>query len=160
MRKKLLLISLFLCLLSVAFCQNKNAIGLRLGMVQAVSYQHYFTHGFSAELIAGFYRWDPVAFAFAQYQPGEFLNNEKLKLIFGLGGHTGQFEGYKNTAWFDSYDDQQVTHFIAGVDILLGINYDFEEFPVNLSFDVRPALNLHPDVVYWSGVALTGRYVF
>ena len=40
------------------------------------------------------------------------------------------------------------------------IDYFFEEFPLNLSLDFRPAYNLIGHQGYWYGVALSVRYVF
>ncbi|MEA3447826.1 MAG: hypothetical protein U9Q98_05165 [Bacteroidota bacterium] len=56
--------------------------------------------------------------------------------------------------------DQQENYIIHGVDMQFGIDYDFTEFPVNLTLDYRPAFNIAYHVGYWYGIALTVRYVF
>jgi hypothetical protein len=40
------------------------------------------------------------------------------------------------------------------------LEYTFDEVPINLGLDVRPAFNLVGHTGFWADVALSVRYVF
>jgi hypothetical protein len=138
---------------------RQHSLGVRLGILQGVAYQYRPSSQISFEALACMYRYEPMALGFAQYRAPGFLANEKMTLFFGVGAHIAFVSGYKNADWFPDYEAQQIRHFISGVDLQVGINYDFEEFPLNLSLDFRPALNLFGHQGFWHGVALSVRYV-
>jgi len=155
-------IVLILCLISSICIEaqvRQHALGIRLGMLQGISYQYRTTAQFSFEGLGCVYRYDPIVLGFVQYRVPGFLDNDKMSMFFGAGCHFSYLSGYKNTDWFPEYDDQQIRHFISGVDFQIGINYYFEEFPLNLSLDFRPAYNLVGHQGYWYGVALSVRYL-
>ena len=160
MRKLLPIIILLFCCLQIFSQDKKDGLGIRLGIVQGVSFQHKISQAVSFEGVLAMYRYDPATFAFVQYHIPDFLNSKKVSLMFGLGFHILFVEGYKNTDWFPAYQDQQEWHIVAGVDAQLGLNYYFSEFPLNLCLEFRPAYNLLNHQGVWQGVALTVRYRF
>jgi hypothetical protein len=146
-----------------AFCQCKpgqTRLGVRLGIIQGVSYQHYITDNMVLEAIGCLYRYDPALFVFGQYITPYIMPEPQLRFLFSAGVHVGYFEACKNIDWFPDSFDQQEKYLIPGVDLQFGIDYDFTEFPVNLTLDYRPAFNIAYHVGYWYGIALTVRYVF
>jgi len=146
-----------------AYCQcesPQNRLGIRLGIIQGISYQHYFSDHLVFEGIAAMYGWDPALFVFGQYYTPYISSDPQLRFVFAAGTHIGYFEAYKNNQWFPAFLDQQENYIIPGVDLQFGIDYDFTEFPVNLTLDYRPAYNLANHIGYWYGIALTVRYVF
>lgn len=157
------ILALFLAV-SAFFCvcaqENKDAIGIRLGLVQGLTYQHHTTKSISFEGVLSMYRYDPALILFAQYHIPEFLGSEQLSMMFGLGSHAMYVKGYKNSTWYPDYSDQQLSHFVAGVDAQLGLNYYFTEFPLNLCLEFRPAFNLLNHSGLLQGVALSARYRF
>lgn len=138
---------------------RQHALGVRLGILQGVTYQYRSSSQFSFEGLACFYRYDPMGLVFAQYRVPGFLDNENMSMFFGVGAHFAYVSGHKNTDWYPDYYQQQIRHFIFGPDLQVGINYYFQEFPLNLSLDFRPAFNLIGHRGYWNGVALSVRYV-
>jgi hypothetical protein len=48
----------------------------------------------------------------------------------------------------------------VGVDGVVGIEYTFDEIPINLSLDIVPSFHVFPFVQYWQRGALSIRYVF
>jgi hypothetical protein len=50
---------------------------------------------------------------------------------------------------------------VLGLDAIIGLEYTFDEFPINLSLDLLPTVNLIGDTG-WGGIngALSIRYVF
>ncbi len=138
---------------------RQHALGVRLGILQGVSFQYRSASQFSFEGLVCLYRYEPMVLAFAQYRIPGFLDNEKMSMFFGVGAHFAYLSGHKNTDWFPDYEQQQIRHIISGVDLQVGINYYFEEFPLNLSLDFRPAFNLFEHQGYWQGIALSVRYI-
>jgi hypothetical protein len=155
------LIIVFLCFFScVCFAQEKSqAIGLRLGMVQGITYQNTINESFSGEAVLAMFRYNPMLLGFVQYYVPKFLDNEQMALFFGLGIHAAYIEGHKNVEWYPDFQSQQLWHFLSGVDAQMGIKYNFSEFPLNLSLDFRPAYNLVGHNGYWFDMALSIRYV-
>jgi len=158
--KKIILI---LCLISSICLEaqvRQHAVGIRLGILQGVSYQYRPVSQFSVEGLLCLYRYEPLILGFAQFHVSNFLGSDKMSVFFGAGAHFSYVSGYKNTDWFPDNDEQQIRYFVSGIDLQVGIDYFFEEFPLNLSLDFRPAYNLIGHQGYWYGVALSVRYVF
>jgi hypothetical protein len=152
---------LFLSITAMSQCsKNQSRLGVRLGIIQGISYQHYISENVVVEGVAAMYRWDPALFVFGQFYTPYILSDPQLRFVLAAGVHAGYFKGYKNTDWFPDLVDQQEKYFIPGVDFQIGVDYDFTEFPVNLTLEYRPAYNMIYHVGYWYGIALTVRYVF
>ena len=49
---------------------------------------------------------------------------------------------------------------ITGIDGVAGIEYTFDEIPINISLDIVPSINVIPYVGYWQRGAISVRYVF
>jgi hypothetical protein len=50
---------------------------------------------------------------------------------------------------------------VIGIDGILGIEYNFEEVPINIGVDWKPAFNLTGYSGFWGdGGALSIRYIF
>jgi hypothetical protein len=158
--KKVILIMCLISSICLEAQVRQHALGIRLGILQGITYQYRSSSQFSFEGLACFYRYDPMGLVFAQYRVPGFLDNERMSMFFGVGAHFAYVSGHKNTDWYPDYDQQQIRHFISGPDLQVGINYYFKEFPLNLSLDFRPAFNLIGHQGYWHGVALSVRYVF
>ena len=161
MKKNIVIVFMFFCLFAFCQCESaQNRVGARLGIIQGISYQHFFTENVAFEGVAAMYRLDPALFVFGQYYTPYISPDPQLRFMVAAGAHVGYFEGYKNTDWFPGFLDQQENYFIPGVDLQFGVDYDFTEFPINLTLDYRPAYNVLNHVGYWYGIALTVRYVF
>lgn len=158
--KKILVLLLLLFVLRVSAQVKENAIGVRLGLVQGISFQHLSSSKLSFEGLLAMYRYDPCVLGFIQYRFPGFLNHDAMSLMFGFGFHAAYIRGYKNFDWYPDYDDQQIRHFISGLDVQLGINYNLPDLPIGLSLDFRPAYNFIGHEGLWYGAALSLRYRF
>jgi hypothetical protein len=47
-----------------------------------------------------------------------------------------------------------------GIDGILGIEYTFDDAPINLGLDLKPSLNLFGYTGLWAEFGLSARYVF
>ena len=163
MKKNILLPSMLFGLAIGAQAQNfsKNAIGLRLGdndgFGTEISYQAKLSSINRLELdlgwrssnyednfkIAGIYQW-------------VWNIDSGLNWYAGVGGGLGRWKYEDN----NGFKDNGTFAFVAGD---LGIEYDFN-FPLQLSFDIRPELYLNSDSYvndhFGPDLALGVRYTF
>ena len=85
------------------------------------------------------------------------LKNIYLSFFYGVGGHVGVWDDRNQRVWFE--EDQNFNQVIVGFDGILGLNYDFQEVPINLSLDWKPEVNLASYRGVWVGdIALSVRY--
>jgi hypothetical protein len=151
MKKLLLLVSLFVI---VALTSNMNAqpyasaIGLRLGYPIAASYKFFVSEPAAVELYAGI-RYDGLNLG-GMYQVHKPLSDvDNLYWYFG-GGASISFYSYY-------VDENEVSFGINGV---IGLDYTFEDAPINLSIDYMPTFLFGG---YYDGYgsygALSARYI-
>ena len=82
-----------------------------------------------------------------------------LDWYFGFGGHLGYWNNDNNGKNPFTGDNDDTT--IVGVDGILGIEYTFSGFPINLSLDWKPAFNLIGYSGFWGdNGAFSIRYIF
>ncbi len=159
MMKKSLFTALIICsFFFVAQAQGyKTAIGLRLGYPASVSLKHFISEKGAVEVFAGYrgysgYSWFNVGAAYEHHSPIESVDG--LQWYFG-GGAAAYF-----WRWNDGfvYGDAGSTSF--GILGTLGLDYKFEDYPVNLSADWMPlfALNGFNNGFYGGYGALSVRY--
>ena len=61
----------------------------------------------------------------------------------------------------DRWGEPGTKYTIIGIDGILGIEYNFEEVPINIGLDWKPAFNLTSYSGFWGdGGALSIRYIF
>ena len=144
MKKSTLILCLFLVLglaNQLSAQSYKSAIGARLGYPVSLSYKQFISNQGAIELIAGyrgyaFYRWFNVG-ALYEHHMGEIKGLDGLNWYIGGGG----------SAYFFSFDDAFIgdggtsTSFaLLGV---IGLDYKFKNYPINLSLDWMPAFFLN-----------------
>ena len=158
---KFYILGLFLLFFSASFSQDfaQNAVGLRFGggngFGTEVTYQRALGEGnrleanlgwntdddFSGFKLTGVYQW-------VWHLDGDF------NWYAGAGGGLGNYE-YESP---NIPDENETFIFIAGQ---VGIEYNFQEIPLQLSLDTRPELglgDLSDDLNF--GIALGVRYRF
>ncbi len=115
-----------------------SAIGARLGYPLSLSYKTFISNESALEGYVGFrnwpnYRWVSVNGAYLLHFPIEEVPN----LQWYVGGGGGLY--FWNYKVFGSERDSQVG---LGVQAYLGIDYTFEEVPLNLTIDWIPTVFL------------------
>lgn len=158
MKKLLLLISasfLFVCSASAQDNPYKTAAGIRAGLSAGLTIKHFTSDRGALEGIVSS-RWGGVNIT-GLYEIHDFAFDEPgLRWYYGFGGHIGFWDGDRNP-WFDDNE----THTVVGVDLILGIEYTIPGSPVNLSLDWKPAVNLVGDSGFLADdVALSLRFAF
>ncbi len=159
MKKSIFTLVLALGCFVAAYSQNYNsAIGLRLGYPVSVTYKHFISEPGAIEVFAGFrsysgYGWFNIAGAYEHHFP--ISGAEGLNWYVG-GGASAFFWNFRN-----SFIGDRGTSTSIGILGVLGLDYKFEDAPVNLSVDWMPLIFLNG---YGSGFgggygALSARYV-
>ena len=154
MMKKILAIT-FVMLISIAInaqSDYERAIGLRLGFDNGITYKQFITSISAIEALAYFGNnsWNFTGL----YE----INNEnafqvdRLDWYYGAGGHIG---------FYNSKLEGNDGSFLFGVDGIIGIEYNLEQVPINLSLDWKPQINIIGGTGFVGDTgALSVRYMF
>lgn len=154
MKKLIILPLLFVACMSQA--QHNNALGLRGGLSNGITFQHYFKKSTAVELILA-NRWRGYNFCALLEKHLPLDGASGLGWYYGAGVHVGQWRGYEKHPWFK--DD--ATYNVGGVDLILGLEYTFKEAPINLSLDYKPAFNFYGYNGFWGDEgAFSIRFLF
>lgn len=156
MKKALLILVLVTSVQIMANAQDyKTSIGLRAGLPYGLTIKH-FTNDVNAfeGILAS--RWG--GFVLTGLWEHERWTGEYpgLNWFWGLGAHLGSWNAGLNPRFNDTYNGV-----VIGADAILGLEYTFDEIPLNISLDLLPTINL---IGYtgWGGInsAISIRYVF
>lgn len=134
MRKSILFTFLMLCLFSFnAQAQNyKSAVGLRLGTPLSASYKLFINESSAIEGYASFrsfsgYSWFSVNGAYQIHKPIAQVDG----LNYYFGGGAGVY------FWSFDFGGNNATTTL-GIQGYLGLDYTFEDLPINLTVDWVP----------------------
>lgn len=154
MRKGILTALFVFSILTLANAQDyKTAIGLRASVGPGLTIKHFFSGKAAFEgLFAA--RYDGIELTGLYEIHNQAFDVKHLYWYYGFGAHLGFGQEYH-------HDYEHYTYSTVGIDGILGIEYNFEEIPINLGVDWKPFINLsgysgvHPDAG-----ALSIRYIF
>jgi len=157
MKKLLFVLSLSAIIsLSVSAQDYKTSLGLRAGYPYGLTIKHFMGKSNAVEgILASSYNGFVATALFEnEHWTGSYPG---LKWFWGVGAHVGFWNSGNNPRLPATYDGGS----IIGLDGILGLEYTFDEIPLNLSLDVLPSVNLIGDVGF-GGIfgALSIRYVF
>jgi len=91
--------------------------------------------------------------------------------FLGAGAHVGYFGGayygyygYTGTGYYDSNGVWHATgyrnyYLSLGIDVIAGVEYQFEDFPFTLGFDVKPQFDVFGRGRHYGDIAFTLRYI-
>jgi len=155
----------FTCLLAALFTIGGNAqpyntsAGIRLGLFNGLTVKHFIEPDRALEGLLS-WRWDGFVVT-GLYEFQKPLNIEgvsNLDWYIGGGAHIG-FWGANN--YYYGPADRVNSYTVGGLDFILGMEYTFDEVPITLSLDWKPAFNIFGDSHWWGdGGAFSVRYVF
>jgi hypothetical protein len=153
--KRAVIILLFVVTLSLTLKAQdyKTSLGLRAGYPYGLTIKHFLGETNAVEGILAT-NWGG-AVAMALYENEHWTGHYPgLNWFWGLGAHVGFWDN-------NPHIRSTYTGSVLGVDGILGLEYTFDEIPLNLSLDILPSLNLIGDT-NWGGIfsALSVRYVF
>jgi hypothetical protein len=125
----------------------RNAIGLDLGSPSGISYKHFISDKQAIELTGGTYgyryrfsdsgyRWYHLSAAFLIHEPLniDIDGLESLKWYYGGGGSVYFW------TWRNRYYDDRYASTSFGVQGYIGLEYTFDDIPLNLTIDWGPSI--------------------
>lgn len=155
MKKIILTLALAMSMFGAVNAQvDGKAIGLRFGGVGELSYQHPFSDSHRAELDLGFGAWRVGLTGIYHWVFDLSTVADGLNWYVGPGAAVGLYYGtyYSNSGLY------------AGIAGQVGIEYNFDTLPLQLSLDYRPVIYLvRPAFTpsgYYEGICLGVRYKF
>lgn len=154
MRKILisLIILVLIGLSSNVSAQYKTGIGARLGFFNGFTVKHFLNDQNAMEGLVSF-RWNGFVVTGLYEWQKPFPDVPNLDWFIGGGAHIG-FWSEGNYHW-EAYQ----SHTIVGADFIIGLEYTFQEVPISLSLDWKPAFNFIGYSNWWGdGAALSVRY--
>ena len=156
MKRNAFVLILFFALSLTSFGQEyKTSLGLRAGIPYGLTVKHFLnkTNALEATMASSWGGLVITGLYENEHWTGEFPG---LNWFWGFGGHAGFWGVGRNPNVNETYNGS-----VLGIDAILGLEYTFDEFPINLSLDLLPTLNLIGDTG-WGGIngALSIRYVF
>jgi hypothetical protein len=126
-----------------------TGVGLRFEWNSGISIKHFVNSKNAFEGMAFLFpsKGDGVEFALLYEYHGPFFEVENMNYYAGFGGHIG-------------FWDRHGSDIVIGPDGILGLEYTFEDAPINLALDWHPFINLIGDYEPWLGRGgFTIRYV-
>ncbi len=149
MRKTIVLLSILLSLsyLTVNAQNYKSAIGGRLGDPLAATYKHFLKDSNNAlEFIVGWEVFDDdksFALTVLYEKHHDLFDSDIFQVYYGYGGNIGTNN----------------SKFRIGVDGVGGLDFNFKNKPINISFDFKPAIYFGDGLnLVWGG-GLAVRYI-
>lgn len=155
--KKLLVASILVLIIGMALNAQdyKTSLGLRAGVPYGVTIKHFLSKTDALEgILAGHWQGFVVMGLYEnEHWTGHYPG---LNWFWGGGAHVGFWDAGNNPNLPRGY-----TGSVFGIDGILGLEYTFDDVPINLSLDLLPTFNL-AGYAGWGGIngALSIRYVF
>ena len=132
-----------------------TSVGLRLGLSNGISLKHFMDEKTAIEGILST-RWKGFDITGLYEIHNTAFSVDGLKWYYGFGGHIGFWNG-ENVSWIDDATDITV----IGVNGVLGLEFTFENAPINIGFDWKPTLNIFgASGLRADGGAVSIRYIF
>jgi hypothetical protein len=156
MRKLVITIVLFIGIMSTIQAQDySTGIGLRGGLYNGITLKHFLGNKLAVEGIL-VTRWGGFEITGLGEVHSRAFDVDSLNWYWGIGGHIVFWNGDK-TSWGEA----GTTYTAIGVDGILGLEYSFSDFPINLGIDWKPSMNLIGYSGFWADAgAFSIRYIF
>ncbi len=156
MKRVFVIMALFAALTVTSAGQDyKTSLGLRAGWPYGLTVKHFINKKNAVEGILAS-NWGGLVVTGLyenEHWTGEYPG---LNWFWGIGAHAGFWDSDQNPHIIDTYVGS-----VLGIDGIAGLEYTFDEIPLNLSLDLLPSFNLTGDPG-WGGIygAVSIRYVF
>lgn len=134
----------------------RTALGVKVWDGGGISLKHFFNEKNAGELIGFFWR-EGFRLTGLYEIHGPISGAPGLKWYIGPGLHIGT---YNNHHYHDG-DPHYHTHGSIGIDGVLGLDYKFNQAPINISLDWQPSFEFadgHGFAGSWGGLGI--RYTF
>jgi hypothetical protein len=156
MKKIIVTLALTIFLVVSATGQDyRTSLGLRAGYPYGLTVKHFLnkTNAIEGVLASSWGGFVITGLYENEHWTGEYPG---LNWFWGVGAHIGFWDAGRNPNIDEAYVGS-----VIGADAILGLEYTFDEIPLNLSIDLLPSVNLIGHTG-WGGIfgALSVRYVF
>lgn len=137
-----------------------TAIGLRGGPGYGLTIKQFVSEKAALEGIVS-PLWDGFLITALYEKHGLlFRKVNRLRYYGGGGGHVGFWNYDSNFNSNNPWVNEKVNETVVGVDLIIGLEYTFKEFPFNIGVDWKPMLNLVNDGSIWfNDIAFSLRLV-
>lgn len=141
---------------AVAGAQDYNTgIGFRGGITNGLTVKHFISSNTAIEGLLST-RWQGFIVTGLYEIHAPAFDVPRLNWYYGVGGHIGFWSDVPDHPWFD-----RGSYTVVGLDGIIGMEYNIEPIPFNLSLDWKPAFN----IIGYTGFrgeefALSVRYIF
>lgn len=135
-----------------------TGVGLRAGVSNGLTVKHFIQSDVALEGIIHS-RWRGLILT-GLYEVHENIREVRgLRWFYGGGAHLGSWNsGNIPPPWADSNYRGST---IVGIDGIIGLDFKFEDAPINLSLDYKPAFNIINGGGFWGDeLALSIRFTF
>ncbi len=158
MKKLLFTIIVPLFLILSAGAQDYNTgIGFRGGLSNGLTIKHFISYNSAIEGLLST-RWRGFHITGLYEIHNQVFGTPRLNWYYGAGAHIGFWDGHRDHPWFK---DDVNSHSVIGIDGIIGIEYNIEPIPFNISLDWKPGLNILGYTGFWSDeLALSLRFIF
>ena len=134
-----------------------TGIGVRGGLSNGLTVKHFISSNTAIEGLLST-RWKGFHITGLYEIHAQAFNTPRLNWYYGFGGHIGFWDGYEDHPWFDEDVD---SHSVLGIDGIIGIEYNIEAIPFNISLDWKPGFNIIGHSGFWGDeLALSIRFIF
>ncbi len=155
--KRIIIILSFTLLAALVSAQDYNAaVGFRGGESQGITLKAFVGGSSAFDFILATHYHGINFTVLYEIHKGDIFGVDNLALFYGFGGHVGLY----NSAYWPWASTAYSSGPVIGIDGVLGVEYTFDEIPINLSLDIVPSFNVIPYFGYWQRGALSIRYVF
>jgi hypothetical protein len=155
MRKGIITLIMVMSVLALANAQDyKTGIGIRAGFSSGLTIKHFVSSNDAFEGLLTT-RWQGFDITGLYEIHNQAFDVKNLKWYYGGGAHLGFYNGNYVT-WGRSGS----AYTVVGIDGIIGLEYTFDELPINIGIDWKPALNLIGYTGLWSEGGISVRYVF
>lgn len=124
----------------MAFQSNAqdNLIGIRGGWYSGITFQHYLSESKAVEGLLQFARGGiNITGLYELHEP--ISGADGFGFYYGAGAHLGIYQENRYNLFGDRYSGSGA---VIGIDGIAGVEYIFDQIPLQLSLDYKPALNI------------------
>ena len=115
-----------------------NLIGIRGGWYNGISFQHYLSEGKAVEGLLQIARGGiNITGLYELHEP--ISGADGFGFYYGAGAHLGIYQENRYNLFGDRYSGSGA---VIGIDGIAGVEYIFDQIPLQLSLDYKPALNI------------------
>jgi len=138
----------------------KTAVGLKLGWGIGLNAKHFIgdNSDHAVEVALDFQKGGFIFNGYYEYHL-EAFKADGLRWFFGGGPYIGIWDKGSQWSKIEDFGDKNKL-FVSGIVAIMGIEYTFNNFPINVALDLQPRYNFIGSSQMWATGGITLRYTF